>query len=64
MSYIQVGDVKELVNVKVAKDSKGEIVQIKPEYDDIKRVAYKTNKPLREITELVKMKTREILLKR
>jgi hypothetical protein len=55
---------KEFVNVKVAKDSRGEIVHIKPEYDDIKRVAEKTNKPLREIMELVKMKAKEVLLKR
>jgi uncharacterized protein (TIGR00299 family) protein len=61
---ILVDDVKELVNVKVAKDGKGEIVHIKPEYDDVKRVSDKTSKPLREITELVKMKAREVLLKR
>ena len=61
---ISVGNIKEPVNVKVAKDSKGEIIQIKPEYDDIKRIAEKTSKPLREITELVKMKAREVLLKR
>jgi hypothetical protein len=61
---ILIDDVKEFVNVKVAKDSKGEIVQLKPEYDDVKRVANKTNKPLREIMELIKMKAREVLLKR
>jgi hypothetical protein len=61
---ILIDDVKELVNVKVARDGRGEIVKIKPEYDDIKRVADKTNKPLREITDLVRMKAREALLKR
>jgi uncharacterized protein (TIGR00299 family) protein len=61
---ILIDDIKELVNVKVAKDSRGEIIHIKPEYDDVKRVADKTNKPLREITELAKMKAREVLLKR
>jgi uncharacterized protein (DUF111 family) len=61
---ILIDDVKELVNVKVAKDSRGEIVQIKPEYDDVERVADKTNRSLREITDLVKMKAREFLLKR
>lgn len=61
---ILIDDVKEFVNVKVAKDSRGEIVHIKPEYDDVKRVAYKTNRPFREITELVKMKAREVLIKR
>jgi uncharacterized protein (TIGR00299 family) protein len=61
---ILIDDIKELVNVKVAKDSRGEIVQIKPEYNDVKKVADKTNKSLREITDLVKMKAREFLLKR
>jgi uncharacterized protein (DUF111 family) len=61
---IQVDDVKEIVNVKVAKDGKGEIVQIKPEYDDVERIAQKTAKPLREIMELVKKQAREILPKR
>ena len=61
---ILIDDVKEFINVKVAKDGRGKIIHIKPEYDDIKRVAEKTRKPLKEITELVKMKAREVLLKR
>jgi hypothetical protein len=56
---IRIGNTKETVNVKIARDGKGEIVQMKPEYDDVKRVADKTNKPLREITDLVKAKARE-----
>jgi uncharacterized protein (TIGR00299 family) protein len=61
---IQVDDAKESVNVKVARDGMGEIVQVKPEYDDLERIAQKTGKPLREIMELAKTKAREILLKR
>jgi uncharacterized protein (TIGR00299 family) protein len=60
---VLVDDVKEFVNVKVAKDSKGEIIRIKPEYEDLKRIADKTNKPLREITELVTMRAREVFLR-
>lgn len=60
---VSVNDIKELVNVKVARDGEGEIVQIKPEYEDIKRIAEKTGKPLREIAELVRTKAREVLLK-
>jgi uncharacterized protein (DUF111 family) len=55
---------KEFVSMKVAKDSRGEIVRMKPEYDDIKRVAEKISKPLREIPESVKIKAKEVLLKR
>ena len=57
-------DVKEMVNVKVAKDGRGEILQIKPEYDDVRRVAEKTGRPMVEIMELAKMKARGDLLKR
>ncbi|HVP92156.1 MAG TPA: nickel pincer cofactor biosynthesis protein LarC [Acidobacteriota bacterium] len=57
-------DTKELVKVKVAKDRKGKIIHIKPEYEDIKKLADKTGKPLREISELVAMRAREILLKK
>ncbi len=52
---------KELVRVKVAKSLKGEIIQIKPEYDDLKKLAEKTKKPLREISENVIAKAREAL---
>jgi len=44
---------KETVRLKVAKDNKGKILQIKPEYEDIKRLAEKFNKPLREVTKLI-----------
>jgi len=44
---------KETVRLKVAKDSRGKILHAKPEYDDIKRLAEKLNKPLKEIIKLV-----------
>jgi len=56
-----VEDVREVVNVKVAKSTQGQIIQIKPEYDDVKRLADRMGKPLREIEELVKRKAAEIL---
>jgi hypothetical protein len=61
---ISIEGVKELVNVKVARDSRGEIFQIKPEYEDLTRLAHKIGKPLRQIDELVRMKAREIFLER
>lgn len=57
---VQVEGSKEPVRVKVARDNKGEIVQIKPEYDDVERVARKTGKPLREIMDIAKIKAREV----
>ncbi len=58
-----VGEVKEMVNVKVAKDSKGEIIRIKPEFEDIKKIAGKTKKPLREIMDLATARALGVLKK-
>lgn len=54
---------KETVRVKVAKNLKGEIIHIKPEYEDLKRLAEKTKKPLREISEIAASKALEVLEK-
>jgi len=51
------------VRVKVSKDKTGKIIQIKPEYDDVKKIAEETSKPLREIIDIVKNKARKELLK-
>jgi len=61
---VQIDETKERVAVKVAKDNSGKIIHIKPEYEDAKRIADRTGKPLREIIELVTMKAREVLLKK
>jgi len=60
---VMVNDTKETVTVKVARDSRGEIIQIKPDYDEVKRLADRTGMPFREITELVMSKAREVLAK-
>jgi pyridinium-3,5-bisthiocarboxylic acid mononucleotide nickel chelatase len=52
---------KESVRVKVARNLNGEIIQIKPEYDDLKKLAEKTKKPLRELSENAVTKAREAL---
>ncbi len=54
---------KETVRVKVTKNLNGEIIQIKPEYDDLKKLAEKTKKPLRELSENAVAKAREVLKK-
>lgn len=60
----QIDGVEEAVKVKVARDGQGKIIQIKPEYEEVKKLAEKTGKPLREIAELVTLRAKEILLKR
>jgi hypothetical protein len=59
---MEIREAKESINVKVARNRKGEILQIKPEYEEAKRLAKKTGKPLREIVDMVKMKARKALL--
>ena len=56
---IVVGGVKETVKVKIAKDAEGKIIRIKPEFEDLKRLAEKTKKPLRELSEAAVSKARE-----
>ncbi len=54
---------KESVRVKVTKNLNGEIIQIKPEYDDLKKLAEKTKKPFRELSDNAVAKAREVLKK-
>jgi pyridinium-3,5-bisthiocarboxylic acid mononucleotide nickel chelatase len=50
---------KETVRLKVAKDAEGKIIRIKPEFEDLKLLAEKTKKPLRELSELAVAKMKE-----
>lgn len=56
---LQIGDVKEPVRIKISKNSEGKIVRIKPEFEDLKRIAEKTNKPLRELLDLAVSRAKE-----
>jgi len=58
---IEIDGLKEQVRVKVARDGKDNIVQLKPEYDDVKKIADKTSKPLRKVMKIVERKARKIL---
>lgn len=59
---IKINEIEESIDVKVARNRKGEILQIKPEYEEVKRLAKKTDKPLREIMDMIRTKAREALL--
>jgi uncharacterized protein (TIGR00299 family) protein len=50
---------KETVKVKVVRNQNGEIIRIKPEYEDLKRLSEKTKKPLRELLDLAVLATQE-----
>lgn len=60
---IAVGKSKETVKVKVARDQDGKVIRIKPEYDDLKRLAEKTHIPARELSEMAVSKAREVFKK-
>jgi len=57
---VLINGVKEPIKVKISKDTNGEVVHIKPEFDDVKRLAEKTHKPLRELSELALAKARDV----
>jgi len=46
------------VNVKIAKDKTGKIVQIKPEFEDLKKIAEETGIPLRKVAKKTEEKTK------
>mgnify|MGYP001084239057 CR=1 FL=1 len=50
---VNVNGTKEAINIKVSTDSAGEVIRFKPEFQDLKRLAEKTNKPLRTVREIV-----------
>jgi uncharacterized protein (TIGR00299 family) protein len=61
---IFIKDQQERVNVKVVKDSHGKIVHVKPEFEDLKRIAQKTGLPLREVAQAATAKAHEIFLRK
>jgi len=48
----------EVIHLKVSKNREGKVIQVKPEFDDAKRLAVKTGKPLREILDTLSEKAR------
>lgn len=61
---LKIENVKESVRIKVSKNSLGEIIRVKPEFEDLKHLAETTGKPLRELSELATIKAREKLLQK
>ncbi|MCX8153161.1 MAG: nickel pincer cofactor biosynthesis protein LarC [Candidatus Bathyarchaeota archaeon] len=57
---VRIDGVEETVKVKVARDRQGKIIRIKPEYEEVKKIAEK-GKSLREIIELVTLRVKEMI---
>jgi hypothetical protein len=53
---VKIMEKEEAIRVKISSTLDGRILQVKPEYDDLVRIAEKTGKPLRVIMELAKGK--------
>jgi uncharacterized protein (TIGR00299 family) protein len=60
---LTIGGQKETIKIKISKDSHGKIIRVKPEFEDLKQLIEKTGLPLRELSEIVTAKAREILLR-
>jgi uncharacterized protein (DUF111 family) len=58
---ISIAGQKDVVKIKISKDRQGRIVRLKPEFEDLKRLAEKTGLPLRELSDLVTAKARDTL---
>ena len=61
---LTVNGITEKVTVKVAKDTLGKIVRIKPEFEDVKRLANKSKMSARQISDLIMIKAQSVLTKK
>lgn len=50
---------KTPVKVKISRNAAGEVIRVKPEFDDVKALAEKSGKPLRELMDLAVSKTQQ-----
>lgn len=58
---VSVGGISRVVNVKVARDLAGRLVQLKPEYDEVRALAQQSGRPLREVQALVQARAAQEL---
>ena len=50
---IKIENENHVINVKISKNSEGKILNIKPEFEDIKKISEKLNYSLKRTTEIV-----------
>jgi uncharacterized protein (TIGR00299 family) protein len=58
---VSVAGQSDVMRIKVSKNSQGKIVRLKPEFEDLKRLAEKTGLPLRELFDFVTARARDAL---
>ena len=59
-----IDDIPRVIRVKIAKNTAGDVLQIKPEYDDVHKLAEETGNPFRQIHDTVKARAGELLQER
>jgi len=50
---VEVGGIRRKVRVKVSRDREGKVIQVKPEYEDLRKLAVETGTPLRRLRQKV-----------
>jgi len=58
---VSLGDTVHEVRIKVARDTAGRVVRIKPEYDDLATAAERAGRPLREVEDAATRQAAELL---
>jgi len=56
---VPINNMIRTVRIKIARSKSGEIINLKPEYEDIKSISLKTKKPFREIEEIIGSEARK-----
>ncbi|HID90522.1 TPA: nickel pincer cofactor biosynthesis protein LarC, partial [Candidatus Bathyarchaeota archaeon] len=60
---VELRGVRGRIGVKVVRNSDGRIVRLKPEFDDVRALAKRVGRPVREVMEYAHRRAREILSK-
>jgi uncharacterized protein (TIGR00299 family) protein len=59
---LPIGSITRTVRIKVAKSKSGEIINLKPEYEDVKSISLEGKKPFREVEEIIRNEAKQKLL--
>jgi hypothetical protein len=57
---VRIDETSAPIRVKIARDLSGKIIQIKPEYDDIRKLVREAHVPYRTVMEMVTRKARNL----
>jgi uncharacterized protein (DUF111 family) len=58
---VPLGDTVHEIRIKIARDTNGHVLRIKPEYDDLATAAELAGRPLREVEDMATRQAAELL---